>query len=106
MSDILKPCANCGATDPHDGTRGQAPAAHRHITCVHCGMTAPSVEAWNRRALSPAVKALVKAVKALLPGNDPARYPNVRYVLWGGESNARWDAFRAALAKGEEEMKG
>jgi hypothetical protein len=90
MSDILKLCANCGATDPHDGIRGQAPAAHRRITCVHCGMTAPSVEAWNRRVQSPAVKALVDAAKEMMTSHYVSSHKKIEEIR---------EVLRAAMAR-------
>jgi len=47
-SGSVLPCPSCGSTDIHDGTKGMNVAAKR-VTCLCCGMAAPSTEVWNRR---------------------------------------------------------
>ena len=93
----LKPCAHCGSTsiDPEfwmcgDGKHGPG--------CDDCGVTAESIELWNRRS-DPAATAMREALETA------AQEMDILAEIGPGDpemARVRWDVlskrFRAALA--------
>lgn len=117
MSDELNLC-NCGGRaeygqvpfDPRIPPEYQRDYGGQYIACAECGMSTNLVfntmgddvrailrEKWNRRAPSPAVKALVEACRAIK-----------EYEISGAPDFRDWDsrysAMHAALAAVEKEI--
>ena len=91
MSEELKRCPLCGMQANKTVSGG--------VYCrnYHCGGGALTVAAWNRRALSPAVEALVSAVREYF---NPQLGRETQ-----GQEHYTVTQLKAALKRVEEEMK-
>jgi len=100
VSEELKRCPHCGMQV--NKTIGGGVYCRNY----HCGGTALTIEAWNKRIASPAVKALVKTSTALArelafrSGTTYGPAPVLEWVYTLSEQTVI--NFRAALAKVEE----
>ena len=101
MSNEFPTCPFCG------GTAYLTHGGGVYCDNPQCGASTVSPAAWNRRVVSPAVKALVEAAKnALKQHDDPCSYDHhgsCQSHGQGGDDVCPVAHLRAALKKVEEE---